>query len=262
VLRSHVVHQRSLRLRRRGQPVLRLGGLLQPLVQQHHGQLQLTPAYTPTTLHPSPSEHTAMTDALHPDASAALITWFDSDTLDAPIDPSTARRWFTVDPIFDGELRARFGPAIEAAARGHLAAWEESPRGALALLLLLDQFTRNVYRESPQAFVADPVAQGVADRAVARGFDQAVPFSARAFFYLPFEHAEDLALQDRALALFQALAAKALPEESREAEVLCTYAEKHRAVIARFGRFPHRNKVLGRESTAEEVAFLAEGRGF
>lgn len=203
-----------------------------------------------------------MTTELHPDASAVLTTWFGSDAIVEPIDPAIQRRWFVPDPAFDEEIRARFGALIEEASGEGLRAWEESARGALALVLLLDQFTRNVHRESGRAFVADPVARGVAERAVARGFDRAVPFAARAFFYLPFEHGETLALQDRSVALFDALAAAASPEQAKGAQELCTYAEKHRAVIARFGRFPHRNKVLGRESTAEEEEFLKAGRGF
>lgn len=203
-----------------------------------------------------------MTTELHPDASAVLTTWFGSDAIVEPIEPAFRRRWFVPDPAFDEEIRARFGGLIEEASGGGLRAWEESPRGALALVLLLDQFTRNVHRESARAFAADPVARGVAERALARGFDRAVPFAARAFFYLPFEHGETLAQQDRSVALFDALAAEASPEQAAGARELCDYAQKHRAVIARFGRFPHRNKVLGRESTAEEEEFLKGGRGF
>ncbi|MDO9019810.1 MAG: DUF924 family protein [Deltaproteobacteria bacterium] len=203
-----------------------------------------------------------MTTELHPDASAVLTTWFGRVAIVEPIEPAVQRRWFVADAAFDEQLRERFGALIDEAAGGALRAWEESARGALALVLLLDQFTRNVHRESGRAFAADPVARGVAERALARGFDRAVPFSARAFFYLPFEHGETLALQDRSVALFDALAAEASPEHAQGARELCSYAEKHRAVIARFGRFPHRNKVLGRESTAEEVEFLKAGRGF
>ena len=203
-----------------------------------------------------------MTTELHPDASAVLSTWFGSDAIVEPIEPAMQRRWFVADPAFDEEIRARFGALIDEASGEGLRAWEESARGALALVLLLDQFTRNVHRESARAFVADPVARGVAERAIARGFDRAVPFAARAFFYLPFEHGETLALQDRSVALFDALAASASPEQAKGARELCSYAEKHRAVIARFGRFPHRNVVLGRASTAEESAFLEGGRGF
>jgi uncharacterized protein (DUF924 family) len=203
-----------------------------------------------------------MSTEIDPEASAVLSTWFGSDTLDGPIDPEIRKRWFAVDPAFDRELRERFGALVEAASAGRLQAWEESARGALALVLLLDQFTRNVYRDSARAFAADPIARGVAERAIARGFDRAVSFSARAFFYLPFEHAEELALQDRSVALFHTLAAEAPASMAKAAEEMSSYAEKHRAVIARFGRFPHRNEVLGRESSPEEREFLKAGRGF
>ena len=203
-----------------------------------------------------------MSTEIDAEASAVLTTWFGSDTLDGPIAPELQRRWFAVDPAFDRELGERFGALVESAAAGRLLSWEDSARGALALVLLLDQFTRNVYRGSAQAFAADPIARSVAERAIARGFDRAVSFSPRGFFYLPFEHAEELALQDRSVALFQALAAEAPPSLTKSAEELLSYAEKHRAVIARFGRFPHRNEVLGRESSAEEREFLKAGRGF
>lgn len=203
-----------------------------------------------------------MTDALHPDASNVLTLWFGSDTLDEPIAPALQKRWFVPDAGFDKEITERFGALIDEAAAGRLSAWEGTARGALALVLLLDQFTRNVHRESARAFEADPVARAVAGRAIASGFDRAVPFDARTFFYLPFEHAEDLALQDRSVALFDALASEATPDRAESAAMLRSYADKHRAVIARFGRFPHRNKVLGRANTEEETEFLKSGRGF
>lgn len=203
-----------------------------------------------------------MTADLPPDAANVLTTWFGHEALDAPVDAARQKRWFVSDPAFDRELAERFGPLIEAAADGRLAAWEASARGALALVLLLDQFTRNVFRDQARAFEADPVARGVADRAIARGFDRTLPFFPRSFVYLPFEHAEALALQDRAVDLFRQLAADAPPALAESAAGLVGYAERHRAVIARFGRFPHRNVVLGRASTAEESAFLEGGRGF
>ena len=203
-----------------------------------------------------------MSTALPPDAASVLTTWFGHEALDAPVDAAHQQRWFTTDPAFDRELAERFGALIDAASASELSAWEESARGALALVLLLDQFTRNVHRDQARAFVADPVARGVAERAIARGFDRALPFFPRSFVYLPFEHGETLALQDRAVALFAALAADAPSALAESAAGLCRYAEKHRAVIARFGRFPHRNAVLGRVSTAEETEFLQGGRGF
>ena len=203
-----------------------------------------------------------MTTALPTDAASALTTWFGHEAIDAPVDVAHRKRWFASDPAFDRELAGRFGALIDAASAGELTAWEESARGALALVLLLDQFTRNVHRDQARAFVADPVARSVAERAIARGFDRALPFFPRSFMYLPFEHGETLALQDRAVALFQGLATDAPAALAEAAAGLCHYAEQHRAVIARFGRFPHRNAVLGRESTPEETEFLKGGRGF
>lgn len=159
-----------------------------------------------------------------------------------------ARAWFTKDETFDGRCRA-FEKAHHAAARGECAAWEQDAEGALALVLLLDQIPRNIYRGSPHAYATDPLAQAAAQRAVARRFDAATESLLRIFFYLPYEHAEDLTLQEKGVKLTQSLG---------DAEYL-RYAMLHRDVIARFGRFPHRNAILGRASTAEELAFLAEG---
>ncbi|SHM97429.1 DUF924 family protein [Roseibium suaedae] len=158
-------------------------------------------------------------------------------------------KWFAKDEAFDAEIRSRFLPAVEAAKAGKLDAWETTPHGALALLILLDQFTRNLFRNDPRAFEADPRALAIADRAVTAGFDKAFPPSVRVFFYLPFEHAEDMASQERSVDLCRAL----------NNEQFYLYALIHLDVIRRFGRFPHRNKVLGRTSTAGELAFLEDG---
>jgi len=158
------------------------------------------------------------------------------------------KAWFVKDETFDGRCRA-FEKAHLAAARRELANWEMTAEGALALVLLLDQIPRNMYRDSPHAFAADCLAQGVAQRAIAQGFDLATEVALRAFLYLPFEHAEDLSLQDDCVRLMTAIGD----------ENYARYARLHRDIIARFGRFPHRNAILGRASTPEELAFLAEG---
>ena len=154
-------------------------------------------------------------------------------------------KWFDTDDAFDSEIRTRFLGTYEAAASGALNSWEATPEGALALVLLLDQFPRNMFR----AFAADPLARAVADRAIARGFDERVPRSEQLFFYLPFEHSEDPADQERSVALCR---------NSGDADAL-KWAELHADVIRRFGRFPHRNPILGRASTPDEEAFLASG---
>lgn len=160
-------------------------------------------------------------------------------------------KWFKRDESFDQDIRSKFLPTYEAAANGGLASWADSAESALALLLLFDQFPRNMFRGSVRAFATDPLARAVADRALARGFDQAVEPALRQFFYLPFMHSEALTDQDRSVRLYEALG---------DAEQL-RYAREHREVIRRFGRFPHRNPVLGRDTTSAEQAFL-EGECF
>ena len=163
------------------------------------------------------------------------------------------KAWFKRDPAFDAVMRARFEAAHLAASRGELADWGGSGDGALALVLLLDQAPRNIYRGSAHAFATDGLALAAAARAVDAGFDLTAPAALQVFFYLPFEHAEDLADQDRSVALCEAMKAETGDEG------FLKWAIGHRDVIVRFGRFPHRNRALGRATTAEEQAFLDEG---
>lgn len=156
-------------------------------------------------------------------------------------------RWFKRDDTFDEACRERLLPAYEAAARGDLNEWELSAQGALALLLLLDQLPRNMFRDTRRAYATDAAAVLAAERAIERGFDQAVDPALQRFFYTPFLHAEELAHQERSVALSEATGN---PD-------LLKWARHHHDIVARYGRFPHRNAVLGRESTAEERAFLA-----
>jgi uncharacterized protein (DUF924 family) len=160
-------------------------------------------------------------------------------------------RWYDRDDAFDTAIRTRFLSTYEVAAAGELGGWETTADGALALLIVLDQFPRNLFRDDARAYATDSLARGVADRAIARGFDQQVDAGERPFFYLPFEHSEEMADQARCLALHRALG---------DAESL-KWAELHADIIARFGRFPHRNAVLGRDMTPDEQAFL-DGGGF
>lgn len=156
--------------------------------------------------------------------------------------------WFVKDETFDGRCRA-FENEHHAAARGELSAWEMDAEGALALLILLDQIPRNIFRRSPHSFATDHLAQAIALRALDKQFDAATDTDLRFLFYMPLEHAEDLALQERCVTLFTNLG---------DANYL-KFATLHRDIIARFGRFPHRNTILGRKSTPDELAFLAEG---
>ena len=165
-------------------------------------------------------------------------------------------RWFKPNPGFDAACRERFGTLLAPAREGAFDGWAATPEGALALCLLLDQFPRNLHRGTPEAFAADPAARRLARAAVLRDrHDLALPPTARCFLYLPFEHGEAMADQDLSVALFEGLRddpVHAAPGGSID------YAWKHREVIRRFGRFPHRNAILGRASTPEEQAYLAQ----
>ena len=162
-------------------------------------------------------------------------------------------RWFRKDPAFDHEVAQRFGPLLQRALGGELQDWAWQPGPALARILLLDQFTRNAFRDTPRAFAGDALALAAARQMVAQAQDQSLPLLRRVFVYLPFEHAEDLAAQEEALRLFGRL-----EQEAPALAGYADYARRHHAVIRRFGRFPHRNAVLGRVSTAQEIEFLKE----
>lgn len=161
--------------------------------------------------------------------------------------------WFRKDEAFDAHIRALFGALIDAAIEGGLRAWEATPHGALARLIVLDQLTRNVYRGTPRAFAGDAQALALAVALTQAGQDRLLPPMLRAFAYLPFEHAEDLAMQARAVELFQLLS-----QAQPGFDGMLDYAQRHQEVIARYGRFPHRNAILGRPSTPEEVEFLRQ----
>ncbi|WP_426421151.1 DUF924 family protein [Bradyrhizobium genosp. A] len=160
-------------------------------------------------------------------------------------------RWYKPSDAFDAEVRRRFLPLWQEAAAGELASWEDSDDGALALVIVLDQFPRNIFRGTPEAFASDALAREVARRAIEHGTDRRIDPLLLEFLYLPFMHSEHLPDQLRCVALF---------ENTDNAENL-KYAREHADIIQRFGRFPHRNRLLGRETTAEERAFL-DGGGF
>jgi len=184
-------------------------------------------------------------------AKALLDAWFGP-----PSDPGREQKreiWFKSTAEFDVALRRDFLADYEAAAAGALRAWEALPEGALALVLLLDQIPRNIFRGTPRAYMTDAAARATADRALEQGFDRRVPLIWRLFFYMPFHHSEHLADQRRSVALFNAL-----PRNPDRRGSLRRYGRPYVEVIERFGRFPHRNKILGRESTPDEIAFLAK----
>lgn len=194
--------------------------------------------------------------AMNHDAQQVLDFWFGR-----PGDAEYHRpreSWFRKDHTFDAQIRDRFGALIERALAGELASWAAHPATAVAQILVLDQFTRNVFRGTARAFAGDALALAAAQALVAGGADRSMPGVRRQFVYLPFEHSEDLAMQEESMRLFAQLAR----DEPTLADA-ATWADKHRVIIARFGRFPHRNAALGRASTAEEVEFLKQpGSGF
>ena len=184
-------------------------------------------------------------------AQAVLDFWFGA--VGSPEHGTLRDLWFRKSEATDHAIAQRFAPLIERALRGELADWAAQPASALAQILLLDQFTRNTLRDTPRAFAGDARALRAATAMVGSRQDEALPPVQRAFVYLPFEHAEGIAMQDEAVRLFTRLAV-----ESPALDGMLDYAHKHRVVVQRFGRFPHRNAILGRLSTAEEEAFLRE----
>ena len=182
---------------------------------------------------------------------AVLEFWFGKE-------PGPARaEWFRKDLAFDAAIRRRFGELHAASARRELQAWRAAPESMLALVVILDQFSRNLYRDDARAFAQDADARECARQALGRGDDLALLPVQRQFLYMPFEHSEDLAEQERAVELMRSL------EAFEPTRGLTTWAIRHRDIVARFGRFPHRNAALGRASTAEEIEFLKQpGSGF
>jgi uncharacterized protein (DUF924 family) len=194
-------------------------------------------------------------------AGALLDCWFGA--LDDGFAAESARkRWFEVSAAFDDELRSRFGTLPAAARTGALHTWSATPRGRLALVLVCDQLPRNLFRGSPEAFAYDQFALATAREGVRIGIDAGLAIDERAFLYLPFEHSETLEDQDRSVALFSALR-DATPNVRRAVtNDYLNHAEHHRDIVRRFGRFPHRNALLGRESTAEELEYLRRAGNF
>ena len=192
-----------------------------------------------------------MTDALDPRARDVLDFWFGAPA--SAEHGTTRKQWFAKDAAFDDAVRERYAMLIEGALAGGLLEWDAQPASALARILVLDQFPRNAFRDTPRSFEGDPSALAAAQRMVASGDDGRLSAFERGFAYLPFEHSEALAMQDEALRLFERLAHDA-PAQAP----LLEWALRHHAIVRRFGRFPHRNAILGRASSAAETEFLAE----
>jgi uncharacterized protein (DUF924 family) len=190
-----------------------------------------------------------LTDTTEP--QAVLDFWFAAK--DDEEHGAVRDLWFRKSVDTDRQIVDRFGPLIEQALRGELDAWAAEPPGALAQIVLLDQFTRNSFRDTPRAFAGDKRALAAAMAMVGSRQDEALLPVQRVFVYLPFEHAEGIGMQEEALRLFTRLVA-----EAPALQTMLDYAQRHHDVVQRFGRFPHRNEILGRQSTAEEIEFLKQ----
>lgn len=192
-----------------------------------------------------------------------LDFWFGDATDDVDVGQAQAALWWGASAETDDLIAGRFGQAASAAAAGALDHWTGSPRGRLALVLLLDQMSRVIHRGTSGAFAQDDTARRVAEKGLESGADRLLRPIERVFFYLPFEHSEDGRTQERSIELYRTLAEE-VPENWRKSfDFYLDFAVRHKAIIDRFGRFPHRNAILGRESTPEEIEFLKEpGSGF
>jgi uncharacterized protein (DUF924 family) len=193
------------------------------------------------------------------EAAAVLEFWFGACGPDGALDPSRQKMWFGDGKKYDVGIRERFGALHQRACRGELdAEWCKTPRGRMALLVLLDQFSRHVHRGTALSFAQDPAAQRLALDGVKGGADRELIPAQRSFFYLPLEHAEDVELQLLSVRCFEDLARAVAPAHQKDYDSFLDYARRHLEIIKRFGRFPHRNAILGRASTPEEIEFLKQ----
>jgi uncharacterized protein (DUF924 family) len=198
----------------------------------------------------------------HPDASRVLTFWLQDGVQLGWPSRNMRDLWFGGGAALDQTIDHDFGSLVRQALAGALTAWENQPMERLALVILLDQFTRNVFRSQGQAFAGDSRAQGLVLDGIDRGWDRRLPLAGCVFFYMPLMHAEDLAMQETCIGCFQALLADAPPERRKGLQGNLDFAQSHRDIIARFGRFPYRNDALGRTSSPEEENFLRNGPRF
>ena len=189
---------------------------------------------------------------------SVLAFWFGAPGSAAEIAGRQGKLWFGKSPANDQAVIDRFATTLTAATADHLDHWTYTPRGRLALVIVLDQFPHHVYRDRPQAFATDPQSPALSLAALESGEDRQLTPIERVFLYLPLEHAESLAMQERSVSLYEQLAHEATADERALFDNFLDYARKHRDVVARFGRFPHRNTILGRTSTPDEIEFLKQ----
>jgi uncharacterized protein (DUF924 family) len=191
-------------------------------------------------------------------AESVLHFWFGSSGSATEIAGRQRKLWFGKSPANDQAVIDRFAATLPAATAGQLNHWTATPHGQLALVIVLDQFPHHIYRDKPQAFATDPQALALSLEALTAGEDRQLTPIERVFLYLPLEHAESVALQERSVSLFENLAREAAADERALFDDFLNYARQHRDVVARFGRFPHRNAILGRSSTPDELEFLKQ----
>lgn len=193
-----------------------------------------------------------------PGVEDILSFWFGAIAADGSCTPETVKRWWAKNEDFDREVTETFGAAIAAAESGDLDDWQSTARGCLAMVILLDQMTRNSRRGLGSQYDADAKAQALVRHAIEQGYEQQLRTMERYFLYMPLMHAESRELQQEGIERFDALAANAEPGAKQSAEGAADYMRRHEVIVARFGRFPHRNEMLGRDSTPEEIEFLKQ----
>ena len=199
----------------------------------------------------------AITEADQARIEAVLSFWFKDQQLTAPQIDGRMDVWFGEDPLFDEEIARRFADDVEEAAEGNLDHWASEPRGRLALIILIDQFRRNIYRNSEEAFSKDKAALKLCVEGAMEKKDKGLSPIERVFFYMPLQHAESRKVQKKSVDIFNKLAAAVSPTYRETFETVAQFAELHADIIEQFGRFPHRNKIMGRENTPEEAQYLA-----
>jgi uncharacterized protein (DUF924 family) len=193
------------------------------------------------------------------EANAVLSFWFDELEPNGLAKKDVSARWYRKNPVFDEEIRTRFGELHERAAKGELDGWTKTPDGRLALVIVLDQFSRNLFRDDPKTYALDEKAQRIALEGIEQGLHRTLPSAKAQFLLMPLMHAENLELQNRCVDLFREVGEIATDEDAKSAaNGARQFAVGHRDIIARFGRFPHRNTIIGRASTPEEVEFLKQ----
>lgn len=191
-----------------------------------------------------------------PDIRRILDFWFSDGAMDQPTIDSRMDRWFTADPGFDALIRQEFGSLVDRASRGLLNHWTEAPEGRLALILLLDQFRRNIHRGTPKAFSRDAQAVKLCVEGAAIGAYKQLTALQQAFYFMPLQHAESLKIQQRSVKIYEGMLAGASETLKATFATFAQFAELHHDIVAAHGRFPHRNRILGRPDTPEEAAYL------